>query len=85
LQPIRAVSNATHFKREGDSGWVIPCEPGEAGAVAMNWRQVEKQDKIRKPPVTEDDYVKSVLQIRSSVCLDDLKKYELWTKEHGIN
>ncbi len=83
LQPIRSVSNATHFKRL-DTHTVVPCEQDDAEAVKMTWKEVDKKDLIVKPQISEEDCVKAVLQIRSSVSLDDIKKQEEWTKEFGI-
>lgn len=61
MEPVRKVQTATHFKRvSGPSptnkeqivdDLLVPCSPGDAGAVEMNWMDVPS-DKLFEPPVT---------------------------------
>ena len=40
---------------------------------------------VRGPPVCFDDFKKALEKIKSSVCIDDLKKYEVFTTQFGWN
>lgn len=61
MQPVRKVQTATHFKRiSGPSpkdpnvvvnDLLIPCSPGDPGAIEMSWMEVDG-DKLAEPPVT---------------------------------
>lgn len=61
MQPVRKVQTATHFKRiSGPSpkdpnlivdDLLIPCSPGDPGALEMSWMEVDG-DKLAEPPVT---------------------------------
>lgn len=61
MQPVRKVQTATHFKRiRGASpkdpttvvdDLLIPCSPGDPGAIEMSWMDVPS-DKLAEPPVT---------------------------------
>lgn len=61
MEPVRKVQTATHFKRvsgpnptnkeEIVNDLLVPCSPGDAGAVEMNWMDVPS-DKLFEPPVT---------------------------------
>lgn len=61
MQPVRKVQTATHFKKvTGPSpvdktticdDLLVPCSPGEPGAIEMTWIDVPG-DKLYEPPVT---------------------------------
>lgn len=61
MQPVRKVQTATHFKKVSGKSptdpnviaddLLIPCSPGEAGAIEMTWMEVPS-DKLFEPPVT---------------------------------
>jgi len=61
MEPVRKVQTATHFKRvsgpcpnnkdETVDDLLVPCSPGDSGAVEMNWMDVPS-DKLFEPPVT---------------------------------
>lgn len=61
MQPVRKVQTATHFKKiSGPSpkdpnliveDLLIPCSPGDPGAIEMSWMEVDG-DKLAEPPVT---------------------------------
>ncbi|KAH8388051.1 hypothetical protein KR093_011374 [Drosophila rubida] len=61
MEPVRKVQTATHFKRvtgpspvnkeEIVNDLLVPCSPGDEGAIEMNWMDVPS-DKLFEPPVT---------------------------------
>ena len=61
MQPVRKVQTATHFKKiRGASpldktqivdDLLVPCSPGDPGAMEMTWMEVDGE-KLYEPPVT---------------------------------
>ncbi len=69
---------------EGEERYA-PCEEGERGAVEMTWEGVPR-NKLWEAPVTAEDF-KRVLgerRVKSSVGMGELRKYEEWTEEFGV-
>lgn len=92
MQPVRAVQTATHFKRvrgpsRKDPSVIVddlltPCSPGDAGAVEMNWTQVDG-DKLLEPTVSMKDFLRSLKNAKPTVGPQDLEEHIKWTKEFG--
>jgi len=92
MQPVRKVQSATHFKRvRGPSrndpnvmvdDMLTPCSPGDAGAVAMNWMDVDG-DKLQEPVVSFSDMKRSLKSIRPTVNEEDLTKLKKFTVDFG--
>jgi vacuolar protein-sorting-associated protein 4 len=61
---------------------LTPCSPGDAGAIEMNWTQVET-DQLLEPPLQVKDFVKAIKGARPTVSASDLARNEEWTKEFG--
>jgi vacuolar protein-sorting-associated protein 4 len=76
MQRVRKVQTATHFKRTSNDKWT-PCSPGDLDAVAMDWSQVGPNE-LEPPSVTITDFRMALLTTKSSVQLQDLKKFENW-------
>lgn len=90
-QPVRTLQAATHFKYirgpspvngEIRDDLITPCSPGDAGAMEMNWKQVEGS-KLVVPPVTMMDFMKSIKNSRSSVSMEDVNKHREWAEQFG--
>ncbi|KAH8394142.1 hypothetical protein KR215_010882 [Drosophila sulfurigaster] len=92
MEPVRKVQTATHFKHvSGPSptnkdlivdDLLVPCSPGDAGAVEMNWMDVPS-DKLFEPPVTMRDMLKSLSRTKPTVNEDDLTKLRKFTEDFG--
>ncbi|KAH7831334.1 Vacuolar protein sorting 4F (Vps4F) [Monocercomonoides exilis] len=90
MQPIRRLESITHFKkyrvRDADGTttekWV-GVSPAEPGAVAMNFMSIPSKE-LCAPPVTLEDMLSSLMQIRPSVKPIDAERCERWAKEFGI-
>lgn len=92
MQPVRAVQTATHFKcvrgpSRKDPSVIVddlltPCSPGDAGAVEMNWTQVDG-DKLLEPTVSMKDFLRSLKNAKPTVGPQDLEEHIKWTKEFG--
>lgn len=61
---------------------LTPCSPGDAGAIEMNWTDVDS-DKLLEPPLALKDFVKAVKGARPTVSQADIQRSEEWTKEFG--
>eukprot|EP01105_Mastigella_eilhardi_P007980 TRINITY_DN1974_c0_g3_i1.p1 TRINITY_DN1974_c0_g3~~TRINITY_DN1974_c0_g3_i1.p1 ORF type:complete len:441 (+),score=125.43 TRINITY_DN1974_c0_g3_i1:156-1478(+) len=92
MQPVRTVQSATHFKRVSgpsrtnpdvvDDDLLMPCSPGDVGAMEMTWQSVSG-DKLQEPPIRMADFLKSLRTTRPTVGPEDLKRHESWTKDYG--
>ena len=96
MQPVRKIQTATHYKKvmveveEGEEGGgkkrkeekLTPCSPGDAGAVEMNWTEVESE-QLLEPPLVLKDFVRAVKGARPTVSAEDIKKSAEWTAEFG--
>ncbi|CAG8950933.1 hypothetical protein HYFRA_00003150 [Hymenoscyphus fraxineus] len=61
---------------------LTPCSPGDAGAIEMNWTEVDA-DKLLEPPLTLRDFEKAVKGARPTVSQEDIKRSKEWTEEFG--
>lgn len=92
MQPVRKVQTATHFKKiRGPSpkdpnvivdDLLIPCSPGDSGAMEMTWMEVEGE-KLAEPPVTMKDMLKSLATSKPTVNDEDLVKLEKFMNDFG--
>lgn len=86
-EPLRRFQSATHFKHvelpDGRKGWT-PCNPQDEGAQVRD-KATLKSDEIVKNVIDTDAFVKAVGNTKPTVGPGDLKKYEEWTKEFGMD
>ncbi|EPQ63175.1 Bgt-84 [Blumeria graminis f. sp. tritici] len=84
MQPVRKIQMSTHYKKvmDGTTEKLTPCSPGDAGAMEMNWTEVES-DKLLEPPLQLKDFIKAVKGARPTVSQEDIKRSEEWTEEFG--
>ena len=61
---------------------LTPCSPGDAGAMEMDWTQVESE-QLQEPPLNLKDFEKAIKTARPTVSGEDLKRNAEWTKEFG--
>ena len=61
---------------------LTPCSPGDAGAMEMNWTQVET-DELLEPPLQVKDFVKAIKGARPTVSASDLNRNAEWTEDFG--
>ncbi|TDG41882.1 hypothetical protein AWZ03_011695 [Drosophila navojoa] len=92
MEPVRKVQTATHFKRVSGpcpsnkeqivDDLLVPCSPGDPGAIEMNWMDVPS-DKLFEPPVTMRDMLKSLSRTKPTVNEEDLTKLRKFTEDFG--
>jgi vacuolar protein-sorting-associated protein 4 len=84
MQPVRKIQTATHYKKVEVDGKekLTPCSPGDAGAMEMNWTEVETE-QLLEPPLQVKDFVKAIKASRPTVSKEDLDRNSEWTKEFG--
>ena len=92
MQPIRRVQHATHFKRvrapdredpnKMRDDFMTPCSPGDAGAIELNWMDVDPE-KLWEPPVSMRDMETSLEALKPSVNDDDLERMQKFTADFG--
>lgn len=84
MQPVRKIQTATHYKKVEVDGMekLTPCSPGDAGAMEMNWVQVDTE-QLLEPPLQVKDFIKAIKSSRPTVSGEDLKRSAEWTLEFG--
>lgn len=91
MQPIRKVQSATHYKwveapdRADPSKtrkFLTPCSPGDPAAKAMTWLDINGDD-LMEPPLTIQDFLKSIQSTRPTVSDDDIAMHVKFTNEFG--
>ena len=84
MQPVRKIQTATHYKKVEVDGneKLTPCSPGDAGAMEMNWTQVDT-DQLLEPALQVKDFIKAIKSSRPTVSGEDLKRSAEWTLEFG--
>jgi len=84
MQPVRKIQTATHYKKVDVDGMekLTPCSPGDAGAIEMNWVQVDTE-QLLEPPLQVKDFIKAIKSSRPTVSGEDLKRSAEWTLEFG--
>lgn len=92
MEPVRKVQTATHFKKvtgpsptnkeEICDDLLVPCSPGDSGAIEMSWMDVPG-DKLFEPPVTMRDMLKSLTRTKPTVNDDDLIKLRKFMEDFG--
>ncbi len=90
MMPLRKVQRATYFKRSSgpspsdstvhSDDLLSPCDSWEHGATEMSWMEVPG-DKLLEPKVTVGDFIKPFDSSRPTVNLDDLKRFEDYSKK----
>jgi vacuolar protein-sorting-associated protein 4 len=87
--PLRKCQEGTHFKKVPDPEgkeefkWT-PCSPGDPQAVEMTLYDVPGH--LLLPPVAEfKDFEFAQKKTKPSVGQGDLKKYEEWTAQYGMD
>lgn len=80
LQTIRGPSPLDKTQIVDDL--LVPCSPGDAGAVEMTWMEVDG-NKLYEPPVTMADMMNSLSRTKPTVNEDDMKKLQKFTDDFG--
>lgn len=85
MEPVRRINTATHFKWIDISGErkLMPCSPGDAGALEMNWMEVDPE-QVAEPILTMKDFLKAVKKARPTVNAEDITKQVEWTQDFGM-
>ncbi|KAL6053221.1 Vacuolar protein sorting-associated protein 4 [Balamuthia mandrillaris] len=92
MQPVRAVQSATHFKRVSAPDrmnpavlrhdYLTPCSGSDPAAMEMSWNDVDS-DKLLEPPITKQDFFKSLKHTRPTVNASELVRQQQFTEEFG--
>lgn len=86
-EPLRRFQKATYFRQVGTNGNGKPvymsCAPSENGAQKIV-KETLDGDQVRKNRIGVEDFYKAILNTKPTVGLEDLKKYDDWTKDFGV-
>lgn len=87
FQPVRKCRTSTHFKEVKKNGKVFftPCSPGDKDVTKKEMSLMSiPPDKLLPPDLCMYDFLTVLSNTRPSVSIDDLKKYETWTEQFGV-
>lgn len=82
IEPIRELNKSIYWRWSDDRKTLRPCNKNDKGAVALRLGNIPKE-KVQPRPVKYNDLVKSLKANHSTVSLDDMEKYENFTKSFG--
>lgn len=86
-EPLRRFQKAKYFKQvdttTGGKPVYMSCSPSEPGAVLVN-KETLTGDQVRKNKIGVEDFYKALTTSKTSVGDADLKNYEDWTKDFGL-
>jgi vacuolar protein-sorting-associated protein 4 len=81
--PMDMILDATHFEISSNNIHIRPCSPNHPNAMKLNYIDVRDKTKIIPPPITSIHISMALKDVKSSVDIRDLEKYDAWTKEFG--
>ncbi|PFH33678.1 putative vacuolar protein sorting-associated protein vps4 [Besnoitia besnoiti] len=87
FQPLRKCRAATHFKRVHHNGaiFLTPCPPADADPTKVEMRLMEvPPDRLLPPDVTVEDFIAVLRHARPSVCEEDIRRHDEWTRQYGV-
>lgn len=61
---------------------LMPCSPGDPGAMEMSWMDIPGE-KLIDMPVTYEDFLKSLKCSKPTVSKDDVAEQLKWMEEFG--
>lgn len=91
MQPIRKVQCATHYKwveapdhkdATKTRKYLTPCSPGDPAGKPMTWLDVSGDDLL-EPPLTIQDFLKSIQSTRPTVSDEDIAMHAKFTQDFG--
>jgi vacuolar protein-sorting-associated protein 4 len=87
-EPLRRFQKAKYFKQIGTNSSNKPvyvsCAPSDPGAQMIRKEDLSG-DQVSKGKITVEDFYKALSNTKSTVGMGDLKKYEEWTKDFGMD
>ncbi len=86
-EPLRKFQDAVYFKKIGTNSKGQPiymaCSKSEPGSIHVDKDKLNG-DQIKKNVININDFFKAIGNTKPSVSQEDLKQYEKWTDEYGI-
>lgn len=87
-EPLRRFQKAKYFKQIGTNSSNKPvyvsCAPSDPGAQMIRKEDLSG-DQVSKGKISVEDFYKALSNTKSTVGMGDLKKYEEWTKDFGMD
>lgn len=87
FEPLRRFQRAKYFQQVGTNNNGLPvymsCSPSEPGAKLVD-KETLGGDQVRKNQIGVEDFYKSLGSSKSTVGKEDLKKYDDWTNDFGV-
>jgi vacuolar protein-sorting-associated protein 4 len=86
-QPVRVAQTATHFKKvpdpTGQQEYLLEaCSPGERKSIEMSLYDI-KTEQFKPNDVSFQHFQHALENVKPSVGVEDLKRFEDWTQQYG--
>eukprot|EP00794_Sanderia_malayensis_P018876 gene18876-20776_t len=82
FEPIRELESSCYWRWNTDGKTVSPCTQSEVGAVQIGFESIPA-DQVKARPVEYRDVEKALEKNHSTICLEELTKYEEFTSSFG--
>uniref|UniRef100_A0A8C9H086 Vacuolar protein sorting-associated protein 4 n=1 Tax=Piliocolobus tephrosceles TaxID=591936 RepID=A0A8C9H086_9PRIM len=85
--PIKKCLLSKFFKQVKKNGkiYYTPCSPGDTDSTKVEKNVMSINDnELLPPPLTVQDFKTAITNAKPSLSLDDLKRYDEWTKQYGM-
>ncbi|XP_021712870.1 vacuolar protein sorting-associated protein 4B isoform X1 [Aedes aegypti] len=92
MQPVRKIQSSTHFRKISSmcagneetipEDFLVPCSPGDVGAIKMSWMEVPSE-KLYVAPVTTENILESLSTTKPSIDEDYMKKLDKFMEVYG--
>lgn len=85
--PIKKCLMSKFFKQIKKDGAVFytPCSPGDKDPTKEEKNVMNMKDnELLAPPLSVQDFIISIKNVKPSLSVDDLKRYSDWTEQYGL-
>ncbi|SBT42566.1 vacuolar protein sorting-associated protein 4, putative (VPS4) [Plasmodium ovale wallikeri] len=86
--PVKKCLLSKFFKqvKKNNKTYYTPCSPGDNDPTKVEKNVMSlNENELLLPPLTVMDFKTAILNAKPSLSLDDLKRYDEWTKQYGMN
>ncbi|CAA9989571.1 vacuolar protein sorting-associated protein 4, putative [Plasmodium knowlesi strain H] len=86
--PVKKCLLSKFFKQVKRNGQIFytPCSPGDPDPTKVEKNVMSlNENELLLPPLSVQDFKTAISNAKPSLSVDDLKKYEEWTQQYGMN
>ncbi|SBT80361.1 vacuolar protein sorting-associated protein 4, putative [Plasmodium malariae] len=86
--PVKKCLLSKFFKQVKKNNKILytPCSPGDPDTTKVEKNVMSlNESELLLPPLSVQDFKTAISNAKPSLSVDDLNKYEEWTKQYGMN